>query len=445
MLTLQLKNNLTNQKELFKKDKKDEVLMYVCGITPYDYAHLGHGRCYVSFDILYRLLSRLGYKVKYCRNFTDIDDKLINKAVKEYGDKSKYTLVAQKFIDAYQEDMEQLNCLPPSVEPRVTEVIPEIIQFITDLIKNGYAYEANGSVYFSVNRFDQYGKLSKRTLDEMIAGKRVAVTDEKKNSADFALWKNELEGGFWDSPWGNGRPGWHIECSVMAKKFLGQTIDIHGGGMDLIFPHHENEIAQSEALHGKKFSRFWIHNAFVQIDKEKMSKSLGNFFTLRELFEKFDPMVLRYMILTHHYRYPIDFSFDELSAVQKTYKRLCRIFSETKASKKLNVEEPIIKRMFEFLCDDLNSPGMLGAMFENIHFIQDDVELRSQVKFILQDVLGLLLEPIKEQKVAMTKEIEGLIKERSKARQSKDWARADVLRDKLKELGYDQQDDKINK
>jgi cysteinyl-tRNA synthetase len=440
---LKLKNTLTNEKQQFVPLDVNMVKMYVCGITPYDYAHVGHGRCYVTFDVLYRLLKASGYDVTYVRNFTDIDDKLIARAQKELGDGARYAEVAQKFIDAYHEDLKNLNCLDPEHEPRVTETIPEIIEFIQGLIEKDHAYEVNGSVYFAVNSFDNYCKLSKRDVDDLRAGARVEVNSEKRNPLDFALWKAEEGDTFWQSPWGHGRPGWHIECSVMAKKLLGNTIDIHAGGMDLIFPHHENEIAQSEALHGCEFAKYWLHNAFVQIDKEKMSKSLGNFFTLRQVFEQFDPMVVRFMILNHHYRNPLDFSFDDLKVAEKTYQRLCKLFNATEPASKLDVKNPVIERMLNFLFDDLNTTGLLGVLFEHFKQLQEDQDLRAQVKNILVDLLGLRLIPLPEQEIVVTDEIEQLIAAREQARVTKDWARADELRDKLKELGYEVQDKKL--
>ena len=440
--TLSLKNTLTGEKTVFAPLREGRVSMYVCGITPYDFAHVGHGRCYVTFDVVYRLLKTLGYNVTYARNFTDIDDKLLVRAEKEFGDQMRYLEVAQRFIDAYHEDMKRLACCNPQYEPRVTQVIPEIITFIEGLIKKGHAYESNGSVYFAVNTFCDYCKLSKRDIHDLQAGARVEVNDEKRNPLDFALWKAEAEGHFWNSPWGYGRPGWHIECSVMAEKYLGSQIDIHGGGMDLIFPHHENEVAQSEALHGHEFARFWLHNAFVRIDKEKMSKSLGNFFTLRQVFEKYDPMVVRFMILNHHYRSPLDFSFDDLDVAQKTYQRLCKLFHATPAAHNLAMDNQLVKNMMAFLCDDLNTPGMFGVLFENWDLLQKDESSRAAVKALLVDVLGLALIPLPEKTIEVTPEMQDLIVQREQARKEKNWKLSDELRDKLKQLGYEVHDGK---
>lgn len=440
--TLAFKNTLSGEKSLFAPLRDRHVGMYVCGITPYDFAHVGHGRCYVTFDVVYRLLKVFGYNVTYARNFTDIDDKLLVRAQKEFGDETRYLEVAQRFIDAYHEDMKRLACCDPQHEPRVTEVIPEIITFIEGLIKKGHAYESNGSVYFAVASFCDYCKLSKRDINDLQAGARVEVNDEKRNPLDFALWKAEAGDSFWQSPWGHGRPGWHIECSVMAEKYLGAHIDIHGGGMDLIFPHHENEIAQSEALHGHEFARFWLHNAFVRIDKEKMSKSLGNFFTLRQVFEKYDPMVVRFMFLNHHYRSPLDFSFDDLDVAHKTYQRLCKLFHGTQPTEHVDFKNPLVAQMMNFLADDLNTPGMWGIVFENFKHLQENEQDRSAVFALLTKVLGLSLEPLPEKEQAITPEIQMLVDQREVARQEKNWKLSDELRDKLKALGYEVHDGK---
>lgn len=441
MADIRLTNTMSGEKEVLVIAKDRPINLYVCGITPYDYAHLGHGRCYVVFDTLVRMLKSEGHVVNYCRNFTDIDDKLLARAQRELGDQYAYRMIAQRFIDAFGEDVAQLNCLSPSCQPRVTEVIPEIILFIQRLITAGKAYIANNSVYFSVDKDICYGCLSKRSLDDMRAGARVDINDEKKNPMDFALWKFEPEGGFWDSPWGNGRPGWHIECSVMAHKYLGEHIDIHGGGMDLIFPHHENERAQSEGLFGSPYVRYWVHNAFVRIDKEKMSKSLGNFFTLRQVFEQFDPMVVRFMILGLHYRSPLDFSFTDMAGHEKGYRRLVRAFAEIEPVETRSQGDSPSERMRAFLIDDLNTPGALGIAFESIAQLCDHDEL-GRVKWVLQEVMGLRLQPLPEKAQEMTDEIKALINERVVARANRDWAKADALREQLRELGYEVQDAK---
>ncbi len=441
---LVINNTLSAKKESFKPWYPHKVTMYVCGVTPYDYSHVGHARVYIVFDLLYRLLTFLDYTVIYCRNFTDIDDKLINKAVQEYGDPSKFLLVANQFITAYQEDMVALNCLAPTFQPRVTEHIPEIITLIKKLVDTGKAYVVDGDVYFSIPTFSDYGQLSKQKLEDLRIGARVEQNHKKRDPLDFALWKAEPEGTFWKSPWGYGRPGWHIECSALARHFLGEHIDIHGGGMDLIFPHHENEIAQSESVWGKPFARYWMHNAFVRINEEKMSKSLHNFFTIRQIFEQFDPMVLRYMILTHHYRSPLDFSLDDLQTAHKTYQKLALFFSKVQIPENILPsqvkESEIIKKMMEFLVDDLNTPGMFGVVFEHLKKLSPD-EACLVKKFII-DILGLTLHPLPEKAVTITAEIQQLIEEREAARIAKDYKKSDELREKLKQLGYDVQDAK---
>jgi cysteinyl-tRNA synthetase len=446
-MKLFLTSTMSGKKELFVPLQQKKVSLYVCGITPYDYSHMGHGRVYVIFDLLFRLLTFLGYEVTYCRNFTDIDDKIIDKAAHELGNRALYLEIANRFIAAYHADMAALGCLKPSHEPRVTQTIPEIITFIEGLIVAKKAYVVAGDVYFDITSFPSYGALSKRKLDELQAGARVEVNTLKKNPLDFALWKGEAEGQFWKSPWGYGRPGWHIECSAMAEKFLGRSIDIHGGGMDLIFPHHENEIAQSQGLHDGTFVRYWMHNAFITIDKEKMSKSLGNFFTLRDIFKKFDPMVVRYYFLNHLYRAPLEFSFDLLAVAQKGYQRLAKIFSAHNCSNcgdnlTTITQSPIASQMIDLLCDDLNTVALFGVLFENIAVLQRDEMELCRVKKVLTHLLGLSLVPLPEHEIEITPEIEALLADREKARAEKDWKKADMIRDRLKELGYEVRDKK---
>lgn len=445
-MNIKITNTLTGVKEQFTPQQSDKVKMYVCGITPYDYAHLGHGRCYITFDLFYRLLTFLGYRVEYCRNFTDIDDKLINKARIEFDDIDRYREIADRYIAAYTQDMDRLNCVLPDYEPRVTRMIPEIISFIEGLIAKGYAYEVDGDVYYAVHKFADYGKLSKRKLEDLQAGARVEINERKKDPLDFALWKREVEGTFWPSPWGYGRPGWHIECSVMASHYLGEHVDLHGGGMDLIFPHHENEIAQSQALYDGIFARYWMHNGFVRINQEKMSKSLGNFFTLRQIFEKYDPMVVRYYLMSHHYRLPLEFSFDELNSVEKSYRRLIRVLDAALCTQPIDKEQilssSVVQKMVAFLCDDLNTSGMLGVLFESLPLLQKDEFERCAVRAFVQLVLGLTLEPLPEEVVEITPEIQQLIDDREQARKDKNWARADEIRDQLVALGVQLQDKK---
>ncbi|MCK4265264.1 cysteine--tRNA ligase [Candidatus Babeliales bacterium] len=439
MKNLRLTNTISKDKEFFKPLKNKKVKLYVCGITPYDSAHLGHGRCYVVFDVLFRVLKFIGYDVTYVRNFTDIDDKLINKAKKESDDVNKYKEIAERYIKEFEEDVTALGCLIPTHEPRVTDNIPEIISFIKELIEKNKAYVVDGDVYFDTTSFSNYGKLSGKNLDDLIAGIRVEVNEKKKHPGDFALWKGNEEGLFWKSPWGHGRPGWHIECSVLANKFLGSSIDIHGGGMDLIFPHHENELAQSEALTGKPFVSYWIHNALLNLDKVKMSKSLGNFFTLREVFKKYDPMVLRYYYLQHHYRTPIDFSIDGLESVQKAYKKLINVFSKIPLVDQTEIQNDIVDRMLDALCDDLNTSRVLGILFENLNRIQESKDLASEVKSFLVSTMGLSFKPI-EEAIKITPEIQKLMDEREDARKNRDWAKADAIRDKLSEMGVELHD-----
>lgn len=450
MHSLILYNNLSCKKEVFEPINKSLVKMYVCGVTPYDYSHLGHGRVYVTFDLLYRLLLFLDYKVAYCRNFTDIDDKILNRALKDFGDKNRYKEISDLYIKNFEKDMKDLNCFTPTYEPRVTENIDKIINFVDQLVKNGSAYNVDNDVYFSIKSFPEYGKLSKRNLDEMLAGARVAINEKKRDDLDFALWKGAGDGPGWDSPWGKGRPGWHIECSALAKNYLGEQIDIHGGGMDLIFPHHENEIAQTEALTKKPFAKFWIHNAFLQINKEKMSKSLGNFLFLNEIFKRYEPIVLRYFFLQHHYRNPIDFELSELDIVRKNYQKLAKLFND------INLEDvefislkedifsnPVTKEMMDFLCDDLNTPGLFGVIFKNLQEIQENKKLKTLVKYILVNLLGLPLEILSEKEIELTDEIKNLMKLREEAREKKDWKASDEIREKLKKLGIEVQDKKL--
>ncbi|MFN0117660.1 MAG: cysteine--tRNA ligase, partial [Elusimicrobiota bacterium] len=313
-MEIKLHNTLTGQKELFSPIQSGKVGLYVCGITPYDEPHLGHARCYVVFDLLKRSLERFGYQVRHIQNFTDVDDKIIDRANQLKEDPLSYP---ERFIQSFFECMKLLNVKPADEYPRVTKTIPAIVTLVERLIENGLAYESKGTVYYSVRGFPSYGKLSKRKLDELESGARVSIDEQKKDPLDFALWKAAKSGEpSWPSPWGAGRPGWHIECSAMSMGALGETFDIHGGGQDLIFPHHENEIAQSEGASRKNFARFWVHNGFVTINQEKMSKSLKNFFTIREILGEFDPMVVRYYLLSQHYRSPLNFSQVDMKAAE---------------------------------------------------------------------------------------------------------------------------------
>lgn len=441
---MKITNTVTGKREFFKAQSSSAITMYVCGVTPYDFSHIGHGRCYVSFDLLYRVLQFLDHKVIYCRNFTDIDDKLLIRAQQEFGNQLRYKEIADRYIAAFHEDMKSLNCLSPVYEPCVTDHIPEIIQFITRLIEAGKAYVSEGDVYFDIAQFPSYGKLSKQKLDDLEAGARVQVNEKKRDPLDFALWKGEPEGQFWQSPWGFGRPGWHIECSALADKYLGEHLDIHAGGLDLIFPHHENEIAQSESLFGEPLAHYWMHNGLVFVNGQKMSKSLGNFYTLRDVFKEFDPMVIRYYLLQHHYRAPFDFSFDDIRSFEKSYRKLIRFFAPVQGAEISQSHKfSVIEKMVACLMDDLNTSGMFGVLFENLDLLEQDEQQQAAVKTFIQNVLGLTLAELPEHTAEVTPEMQKLIKEREEARARKDWARSDMLRDKLRDLGYEIQDKKV--
>ncbi|MFH1461897.1 MAG: cysteine--tRNA ligase [bacterium] len=444
-MKLFLTNTLSRKKEEFIPLHDKKVKMYVCGVTPYADSHIGHGRCYTNFDILYRLLMFLGYDVSYVRNITDIDDKILNKAEAE-GDITKHTIIAQKYTKSFQQDMQSLNNLNPNLEPRVTENIEEIIAFIKELIDKGHAYILGQDVYFDINSFSDYGKFSGKKLEDLKMGSRIEIDERKKHPADFVLWKGNQENLFWKAPWGYGRPGWHIECSVLVQRYLGETIDIHGGGMDLIFPHHENEIAQSECHNSKEFSKYWIHNAFININKEKMSKSLGNFFTIRMIFEKFDPMVLRFYFLQHQYKTPIEFTLEGLSAAQVAYKKFVKLFEDVGDNVALslnNIEtNPVLNDLVAALCDDLNTPRVLGIIFENSEKIKNDKNLAKIIKAFVMQILGLNLLVIDEEQ-EITPEIQELIEKREQARLEKNWLVSDQIRDQLLLLGYKLQDKKI--
>jgi cysteinyl-tRNA synthetase len=450
---IKIYNTLSGKKEEFIPRLPNEVSLYVCGVTPYDGVHLGHARAYVVFDIIKRHLTRRGYGVKHVQNFTDVDDKIINKAAEQ---KVLPAQISQKFIDDYFVQTDKLNILRASLYPRVTSSMPEIIRFIKTLVDKGFAYVKNGDVYYSVEKFTDYGKLSKRNLDGMRSGARVAVNEEKAGSFDFALWKKTKDGEpaevSWDSPWGKGRPGWHIECSAMSRTLLGDTIDIHGGGQDLIFPHHENETAQSEAATGKPFVKYWIHNGFVTVNKEKMSKSLGNFFALKDIFEKYDPRVIRYYLLTQHYKSPLDFSEEGLNAAKNSlqglddaYLRLSVRIKETAAAS----DEDLTALQNDFLSaldDDFNSEKALAelhglkSIILNGLFTATDARL-AQLKALFEDMsensLGILLP-----NPGVGAELEDLLKLRNSARAAKNWAEADRLRKLIDEKGYKITDDK---
>ncbi len=480
---LRIYNTLTGKKETFKPLRPGQVRMYVCGVTVYDYCHLGHARSAIVFDMMRRYFIYKGYRVKYVRNFTDVDDKIINRANQEG---KSWQEVAQKYTQEYYHDMDLLGVRPANVEPKATEHISEMIRIIRGLLKKEMAYVVEGNVYFRVARFSGYGKLSRRKLDEILAGARVEVDERKENALDFALWKASKPGEpAWESPWGPGRPGWHIECSAMSIRHLGSPFDIHGGGKDLIFPHHENEIAQSEGYTGKLFARYWVHNGFVTIDQEKMSKSLGNFFTIREIFEKsgYTPAmtaeVLRYFLLSTHYRSPIDFSDQSLELAKSALNNFYILFQrldECKArlgegdkslSKYLNAFQVSFEKAMD---DDFNTARAIAQL----------QKLRGQVNHALSrglskkaamtanrtlldygKVFGLLQiqDPSQWSTVRAKAQASGtaqvkatgqvilgdetiakLVAERNEARERKDWARADAIRKQLAEAGITLED-----
>lgn len=455
-------NTLSGKKEEFVPIQEGKVGIYVCGVTVYDLCHIGHARSQIVFDVIVRYLRYKGYEVKYVRNFTDVDDKIIKRANEE-GVSSKE--IAERYIEEYYRDFKPLNLVKPDVEPRVTEHIDDIIEVVKILIDKGFAYEVEGDVYYSVRAFPEYGKLSKRSLDEMIAGARVEPGERKKDPLDFALWKRSKPGEpAWDSPWGKGRPGWHIECTVMSTKYLGKSFDIHGGGMDLIFPHHENEIAQAEGAFGVPYVKYWIHNGFVNIDKEKMSKSTGKFFTLREVLERYHPEVLRLFLISTHYRSPIDFSEDKLKETWRALfgyygtlmdaERWAEEFREGKeeyGEKVLKLKE----RFEDAMDDDFNTARAVGCVFEAVEEIARAMKtpkvsfLLKRFKEVIKDVgnvLGVFTsEPhefysssnriLGKVRGVDVEKVEEMVSERESARRAKDFKRADSIRDELKKLG----------
>jgi len=454
-MAIKVYNTLSNKKEEFCPQKEKFVSMYVCGITPYDEVHLGHARAYVAFDIIKRHLLRRGYQVKHVQNFTDIDDKIIKKAQEKNMPPAE---LAQIYIDDYFVQADRLNILKAEKYPRVTEMMPEIINFIQVLIDKGFAYESSGCVYFSVEKFKDYGKLSKRTLKDLKAGEKADTRGEKRSVFDFALWKKAREDEprevKWESPWGSGRPGWHIECSVMSSELLGETIDIHGGGQDLIFPHHENEIAQSEAKSGKKFVRYWIHNGFVTVNKEKMSKSLNNFFTLKSVFEKYRPRVVRYYLLTQNYSSPLDFSDAGLEAAKNTlqgidaaYSRLC-MFVKKPAAEITDRDLLVLEENFlSALDDNFSSEKALSYFHELKNLILREIsaageERLSQLKRLFENLIGTSLGIAVGEEQNVNGDIQDLLEERKEARRNKDWTESDRIRKVINERGYEIVDNK---
>lgn len=455
-MTINLYNTMTGGKVPFEPRDKGKVSMYVCGPTTYNFIHLGNARPIVVFDTVRRYFMYKGNKVTYVQNFTDVDDKIINRS-KEEGITA--AAVAEKYIAAYFEDVAALNVLKADVHPKVTEHIKEIIELVEQLIANGVAYEVNGDVYFSVKDFPEYGKLSGRDLDEMLAGARVMIGDQKHNPMDFALWKAAKPGEpSWDSPWGKGRPGWHIECSAMSHKYLGDGFDIHGGGADLIFPHHENEIAQSEAANRCEFVRYWMHNGFITVNNEKMSKSLGNFFLLRDILAKFPGDVVRFYLISTHYRSPIDFDDNKLDVAAKSLNRIRNAYLLTKETAAnamaegnpeadKDLEEAMVKAKAEFeaaMDDDFNTALAIAAIFDFCRVVNTNIKVAC--KAVAEKVLALFnafdsviacIAPQKQpQDDGMTDKLMELIIEiRQNARKNKDWSTADAIRDNLKALG----------
>ena len=448
-------NTLTRKKEEFVPIDKNEVKIYVCGPTVYNFFHIGNARPFVVFDTLRRYLEYRGYNVKFVQNFTDVDDKIINRA-KEEGITAPE--VSEKYIKEYFKDAAALNVKPATVHPRVSEHIPEIIDFVKTLVDKGFAYEVNGDVYFSTRKFPEYGRLSKQNIDDLEAGARIEVGDIKEDPLDFALWKarkteDEIA---WQSPWGMGRPGWHIECSAMSKKHLGDTIDIHAGGQDLQFPHHENEIAQSECCNGVPFAKYWMHNGYITIDNEKMSKSKGNFFTVRDILKDYSGEVMRFFLLSGHYRNPINFS-DALMEQAKNglarmqnakdnleYLKTAGALGDMTASEIETLEKlgEYKAEYIEKMDDDLNTADAITAIFEMISAINTETRGGATRSFAaealtalteLTDVLGLLQS--KEETDAISDEVRALVDERQKARAEKNFARADEIRDILKDKG----------
>jgi cysteinyl-tRNA synthetase len=477
-VTIQIYNTRTGEKTELKPLDGNHVKMYVCGITAYDYCHIGHARSALAFDMIYRYLLYRGYKVTYVRNFTDIDDKIINRA-QEQGTTTEE--LSERFIRMFHEDMEQLGVATPTVEPKATEHVPEIINMIAGLIEKGMAYQVDGDVYYAVEKFADYGLLSKRTLEDMQAGARIEVNEKKRNPMDFALWKSSKPGEpTWDSPWGPGRPGWHIECSAMSKKYLGDSFDIHGGGKDLIFPHHENEIAQSMGATGSPFVNIWVHHGFVTIRDEKMSKSLGNFLTIREVLARFRPEVLRLFVFSTHYQSPLNYSEAAIQDAEVGLERLYECLAEianlpesgdprkgSAISKKDTAKlEGLEVRFQEAMDNDFNTAIALAQLFDAIKILnkiirslpavpgQHDIALlrNTGLKFReLANIMGLLTEdPVEHtremqrkllEKLNLDKEsIEKLVRERTLARQNKDWARSDVIRDELLAKGVELKD-----
>lgn len=448
---MKILNTLTRRKEEFVPINEGKVGIYVCGPTVYDYIHIGNARPMIVFDTLRRYLEYKGYDVNYVSNFTDVDDKIIKRANEEGVDAS---VISERYIAEVKKDMAALNVREATTHPKATEEIPDMIEMVKTLIEKGYAYEVNGTVYFRTRKFKDYGKLSKKNIDDLRSGNRdllVSGVDEKEDPLDFVLWKPKKEGEpSWPSPWGDGRPGWHLECSVMSKKYIGDVIDIHAGGEDLIFPHHENEIAQSEAANGTEFARYWMHNGFLKINNEKMSKSLGNFFTVREIAEKYPLQVIRFFMLSAHYRSPLNFSADLVEASKNGLERILTAVDRLKSISGTEGEvdkavademDAFVKKYEAAMDDDLNTADAISVIFELVKYANVNVteeSTKATVELVLNtvtklcDILGIITEKKEE---ILDSDIEALIEERQAARKAKNFARADEIRDQLSDMG----------
>ena len=450
---MKLYNTLTRTKEEFIPIEEGKVKMYVCGPTVYNYIHIGNARPFIIFDTLRRYLEYRGYDVTFVQNFTDVDDKIIKRGHEEQISPEE---VANKYIDEYFIDADGLGIKRASVHPRVTDNINEIISFVKELEDKGYAYEVNGDVYFDTKKFEGYGKLSKQNQDDLEAGARIEVNSQKRHPMDFVLWKSKKEGEpGWESPWGEGRPGWHIECSVMSNKYLGETIDIHAGGQDLAFPHHENEIAQSEARSGKPFSNYWVHNGYININNEKMSKSKGNFFTVRDISKSYDLEIVRFFMLSSHYRNPVNFSDELLSQSKAGLERLYNakeraefIISNLKDTSITEDENSLVEELnlyrtkfINAMEDDINTADAISAIFELSRFINTNISEKSSLEFSkkcldeFNELTSVLNIVNKKQDNILDEEIENLIQKRSEAKKNKDFKLADDIRQELLEKG----------
>ena len=449
---MRLHNSYTNQIEEFKPIEDNKVKMYVCGPTVYDNAHLGHARCYITWDVLYRYLKFKGYDVTYCRNVTDVDDKILKKAEQESKTPEE---VSTYWYKRFSESMKALNNLKPDIEPFATKTLGEMIAIVKELINKGYAYEADGDVYFRVKKFPKYGYLSKQPIDQLESGARIEIGEHKEDPLDFALWKKDEKFGY-KSPWGVGRPGWHIECSAMSRKYLGKTIDIHAGGADLIFPHHENEIAQSECANGCKFVNYWLHNGFVTINKEKMSKSLGNFLTIDDLLKNYDANTIRFFILTNHYRMPVEFSDEALQAAANGVKRMLNA-KQTPVDETLDITQfEEYKDFVAAMDEDLNTSKALAVLFDLANKANKDIPYAYTLLFKLASILGFTFEKAKLTEEELLEKLEAIsadlgekyfsmeeiIEKRKLARAEKNWDVADRIRIALDKAGIVLKDSK---